>query len=63
MIVVDANVMVYLFIRGPFTADAAATYRRDGSWNVPYLWRSEFRNVLSLYNRQGTKTVGECVYM
>jgi len=51
MIVVDVNVIAYLFIPGPFEADARAAVRKDPEWVSPPLWRSEFRNVLALYLR------------
>lgn len=61
MIVADTNVLVYLQIDCPFTYHAAAAYDRDASWHVPLLWRSEFRNVLVQYIRQGTMSVAEAV--
>lgn len=54
MIVVDTNVIAYLFLQGARTAQSEAILRRDAEWAAPYLWRSEFCNVLSLYLRQGT---------
>jgi len=51
LIVVDTNVIVYFWLRGDFTAQSEATLRRDSHWIVPYLWRSEFRNVLVTYVR------------
>ena len=46
MIVVDTNLLVYLYVRGQRSAQADAVYHRDQEWAAPMLWRSEFRNVL-----------------
>lgn len=51
MIVADTNVIAYLWLPGEFTAQAEAALQRDSDWIVPYLWRSEFRNVLATYVR------------
>ena len=51
MIVVDTNVISYLFIPGPLTSLAEQALRKD-QWCAPLLWRSEFRNVLALYFRR-----------
>jgi predicted nucleic acid-binding protein len=47
MIVVDTNVVAYLFLRGEFAARAEAWLKSDRDWVAPMLWRSEFRNVLA----------------
>ena len=52
MIVVDVNVLAYLFISGTYTEGARATFLKDPEWCVPQLWRSELRSVLSLYMRK-----------
>lgn len=51
MIVADTNVIAYFWLPGEFTAQAEAALQRDADWIVPYLWRSEFRNVLATYVR------------
>ena len=52
MIVVDTNVIAYLFLEGERTKQAEAAFLSDPDWIAPYLWRSEFRNILALYLRQ-----------
>ncbi len=57
MIVVDANVIVYLQVKGERTEEAERVYRKDPDWIAPRLWRSEFRNALALYLRRGILTL------
>jgi predicted nucleic acid-binding protein len=47
VIVVDTNVVAYLFLPGEFAARAEAWLKSDRDWVAPMLWRSEFRNVLA----------------
>lgn len=56
MIVVDTNVLAYLYLPGDFTANAEALLTRDSDWVAPGLWRSEFRNILAGYLRRKTLT-------
>ena len=53
MIVVDTNVLAYLYLPGEFTAAAETLLEDSPDWAVPMLWRSEFRNVLAGYLRRG----------
>ncbi len=53
MIVVDSNILAYLYLPGPFTAAAEAPMEHDPQWAAPVLWRSEFRNILTGYLRRG----------
>lgn len=53
MIVVDTNVLAYLWLPGERTPYAERLLREDPDWNAPLLWRSEFRNVLASCLRRG----------
>lgn len=56
MIVVDTNVLAYLYLPTDLSTAADALLERDPDWAVPLLWRSEFRNILAGYLRRGTLT-------
>ena len=53
MIVADTNLIAYFFIPGEHTADARRVFLKDPDWVAPLLWKSEFRNVVATYLRQG----------
>jgi predicted nucleic acid-binding protein len=53
VIVVDTNVIAYLWIPGTHTKLAERALQKDPAWCVPLLWRSEFRSVLAGYLRRG----------
>ena len=57
MIVVDTNVLAYLFIKGEYTEFAENLLTMDPEWISSPLWRSEFRSVLSLYIRKNKLTI------
>jgi len=63
VIVVDANVIVYLFIQGDHTTEAKSVLKADPEWTAPYLWRSEFRNVLALYVRKKLLSLTDALAM
>lgn len=54
MIVVDSNVLAYLYLPGEYTAAAEGLLEKDPEWAAPILWRSEFRNILAGYMRRRT---------
>ena len=56
MIVVDSNVVAYLYLPGEYTARAEALLEQEPEWAAPVLWRSEFRNILAGYLRRQTLT-------
>lgn len=49
VIVVDTNVIAYMFIDTEQTELAEEVYQKDSDWAAPVLWRSEFRNILSYH--------------
>ncbi|MGH7636265.1 MAG: type II toxin-antitoxin system VapC family toxin [Gemmatimonadaceae bacterium] len=59
MIVVDTNVIAYLLLPGDQTEAARGALARDAAWVAPFLWRSELRNVLRGYMRQGHLTLAK----
>jgi len=52
MIVVDTNIISYLYISGDRSQQSEDLLSVDSNWVAPILWRSEFRNVLALYLRK-----------
>ncbi|MEO5599704.1 MAG: type II toxin-antitoxin system VapC family toxin [Cyclobacteriaceae bacterium] len=53
MIAIDTNILVYLWLPSDKTPVAEKIYYKDSNWIAPAVWRSEFRNVVSLYIRRG----------
>jgi predicted nucleic acid-binding protein len=56
MIVVDSNVVAYLYLPGEYTSAAEALLEEDSDWAAPVLWRNEFRSILAGYLRRGKLT-------
>ena len=54
MIVVDTNVLAYLYLPSEHTKQAEALLEREPAWAAPKLWRSEFRNLLAGFMRRKT---------
>jgi predicted nucleic acid-binding protein len=54
MIVVDSNVIAYCWIHGQRTGLVHRLRRSDPDWHAPVLWRSELRNILAGYQRDGS---------
>jgi len=52
VIVVDTNIISYLYISGDRSQQSDDLLSYDSSWVAPILWRSEFRNVLARYLRE-----------
>jgi len=61
VIVVDSNVIAYLYLPGEFTSAAEALLERDPEWIAPALWRSELRNILTGYVRRELMTLEQAV--
>jgi len=59
MIVVDTNIVSYLYLSGERSHQSERLLSLDPHWCAPVLWRSEFRNVLSLYLRKGLLTLDD----
>lgn len=54
MIVVDTNILAYLYLPTELSASAESLLASDSDWAAPVLWRSEFRNILAGYMRRGS---------
>ena len=52
MIVVDTNVIAYLYLPTDYTRLTEQLLAKEPDWAAPLLWRSELRNVLALYLRK-----------
>lgn len=61
MIVVDTNVLAYLWLPSPETSFAEQLLRVDPEWCAPLLWRSEFRSVLAGLMKQGHMSMDAAV--
>jgi predicted nucleic acid-binding protein len=59
MIVVDTNLISYLYISGERSEQAEQLLSADSHWIAPILWRSEFRSVLSQYLRKNILSFDE----
>jgi predicted nucleic acid-binding protein len=53
MIVVDANVISYLVLKGDNSKICGDLFLWDSVWVAPRLWRDEIANVLTTYERMG----------
>ena len=57
MIVVDPNIIAYLYLESGRSMQSEQALRKDPQWAAPLLWRSELRNVLALYLRKDILTL------
>ncbi len=53
MIVVDTNVLAYLYLSSERTHQSEQALLKDPYWIAPILWRSEFRNILAHCTQRG----------
>jgi len=56
VIVVDTNIVAYLYLPGQFTGAVERLLTREPEWSAPLLWRSEMRNILASYVRKRSMT-------
>lgn len=63
MIVVDTNIVAFLYLPCEHTAAAESLLIRDPDWSVPVLWRSEFRNILAGYMRRKLITFDQASHL
>ena len=61
MIVVDTNILAYLYLPTEHTQKVEALLAKDSEWIAPTLWRSEFRNFLALYLRKSLLTFDQAL--
>lgn len=59
MIVVDTNIIAYLYLNNERSEQVEQLMEKDSEWAAPLLWRSELRNVLALYMRKEILSVKE----
>lgn len=52
MIVVDTNIIAYFTFPNPNSPAVVKLHHHDPAWAAPLLWRSEFMNVIALYQRK-----------
>jgi predicted nucleic acid-binding protein len=52
MIVVNTNIIGYLYLSSEYSVQAEQALLKDSQWAAPVLWRSEFRNVLAQHIRK-----------
>ncbi len=57
MIVVDTNIIAYFVITSDHSSAAEKIFDADPEWSAPLLWRSEMRNVLTIYLRRNEMTL------
>lgn len=61
MIVVDTNIVSYFYLPTDYSQSVSQLYQQDSAWIAPTLWRSEFRNVLTLYIRKKLLTLEQAL--
>lgn len=61
MIVTDPNTIAYLYLPSDFSKDAEALLLKDEEWMAPLLWRSEHRNILATYVRNGMISIDDAI--
>ena len=59
MIVVDTNIISYLYISGDKSRQVEQLLSVEPHWCAPVLWRSEFRSVVGQYLRKNILSIEE----
>jgi predicted nucleic acid-binding protein len=59
MIVVDANILAYFWLKSPHFEKVASLYQAEPEWITPELCRSEFRSIAAQYLRKGYYSIEE----
>ena len=59
MIVVDTNIIAYLYLHSAHSDLAEKALVKDPEWSAPLLWRSELRSVLAKYLRNRVISLGD----
>ena len=62
MIVLDTNILSYFFLDTAYSEKTEILFKQESIWYAPYLWKSEFRNVLALYLRKGLITIEDAFF-
>ena len=63
MIVVDTNIISYLYISGKRSRQVERLLSVDAHWSAPVLWRSELRSVLARYLRGNYLSFDEVLHI
>ena len=63
MIVVDTNIIGYLYLSSERSGQAEQALLKDAEWVAPILWKSELRNVLAQYLRRGILSFADVVHI
>jgi predicted nucleic acid-binding protein len=61
VIVVDTNIIAYLFLDSERQTQIDLVFQADPQWAAPRFWRSEMRNVLASYLRREIVNLEESV--
>lgn len=61
MIVIDANIIIYLVCETPWTDLAQQAHSADGNWIVPELWEPEVLNGLMVMKRSGLLNLDDAI--
>ncbi len=61
MIVVDTNIIAHFWLPSDQTQLCEQLFEWDPFWVAPILWRSEFRNVVTLYMRKNLIDIVEAI--